>query len=54
MITKEQLRNHWFFKKYEIKDGMPLMGQVWRYQWNHKAIIFIYCGVLSVILYEFL
>ena len=50
MITKEKLRNNWFFKKYEISDDMPLLEQVWRYQWNHKSLIMIECGTIAVML----
>ena len=50
MVTKEQLRNHWFFRKYEIKEDEPLIDQVWKYQWNHKALIMIECGALYLVM----
>lgn len=51
MVTKEQLRNHWFFKKYEINDDMPMVEKVWRYQWNNKALIMIECGIVYLLCY---
>ena len=50
MNVREYLRNSWFFKKYEIDKDMPLMENVWRYQWNHKSIIMIECGLLYYLL----
>jgi len=54
MITRDEIRKNkfiiWFFKKQEIDKDMPLMEQVWRYQWNNKAFIMIECGILLMIL----
>jgi len=47
---KEYLKKSWFFKKYEITDDTPFLEMVWKYQWNHKALIMIECGILIIVL----
>ena len=50
MKLKTYLSNSWFFKKYPVDKDMPMMERVWRYQWNHKALIMIECGCVALIM----